>query len=117
MIINKYKFTLDSEGFIVGFMAVLDGDYDYEGQMSQYPNATKGYTKYINGTFQEDATKKKAIEDEEAKQQRIAELKQYLNDTDYIYNSIREGGRTEEYYADVIAKRKEARKEIQELEG
>ena len=55
-------------------------------------------------------------DEEEKKFYEIQRLKAYLNGTDYIWNSIKEGGRTEEYYAEVIAKRKEARKRIQELE-
>lgn len=47
----------------------------------------------------------------------IAELKKYLNETDYIYACIEEGGRTKEYYADVIEKRKKARLRIRELEN
>lgn len=112
--INKYKINIQ-DGYVVGFYTTL-GDYDFEGQMSDYPNATRGWTKFINGQFVEDETKKAEILDKEEKQNRINELKQMLNETDYIYNSIREGGRSEEYYADVIKNRKAWRKEIQELE-
>lgn len=115
-IINKYKINLNEEGYVIGFYAIVEGDYDYEGQMADYPNACEGYTKFTNGQFVVDETKKQEIETRKAKENRIAELKQKLNDTDYIYNSIREGGRTEEYYAEVIENRKAWRKEIQELE-
>ena len=116
MVIHKYKINLNEEGYVVGFMAVLDDDYDYEGQMAQYPNVCDGYTKFINGAFVVDEEKKQEIEDRKAKEVRIAELKQKLTETDYIYNSIREGGRSEEYYAEVIKNRKAWRKEIQDLE-
>jgi hypothetical protein len=42
----------------------------------------------------------------------LQRLSSWSSDNKYY----KEGGRTEEYYADVIAKRKEARKRIQELE-
>lgn len=116
-IINNYKINLNEDGYVNGFMAVLDEDYDFVGQMADYPNACDGYTKFINGEFVIDQVKKQEIEEREIKINRINELKQKLNETDYIYNSIHEGGRTEEYYADVIENRKAWRKEIQELEA
>lgn len=115
-IINKYKINIEN-GYVVGFYTTLDNDFDFEGQMADYPNATKGWTKFVNGQFVEDETKKAEILDREEKLNRINELKQMLNETDYIYNSLREEGRPEGYYDDVIAQRKEWRKEIQELEG
>ena len=117
MATHKYRINLNEDGYVVGFMAVLDDDYDYVGQMAQFPNVCDGYIKFINGEFVVDEEKKQEIEDRKAKEVRIAELKQKLADTDYIYNSIREGGRTEEYYAEVIENRKAWRREIQELEG
>ena len=49
-------------------------------------------------------------------QQEVQQLKQYLNDTDYIYaKCIETGEDVTELYAEVIAKRKEARTRIQEL--
>lgn len=72
--------------------------------------------KYVDGKFTFDDDKKTKLEEDAMKRNRIEELKRKLSDTDYIYNSIREGGRTEEYYAEVIENRKAWRKEIQELE-
>lgn len=115
-IINKYIINLDDDGYVIGFYTTLEDNFDYEGQMADFPNVCLGYTKFINGGFVEDQAKKQEIEERKAKLNRIAELKQKLNDTDYIYNSIREGGRTEEYYAEVIENRKAWRKEIQDLE-
>lgn len=65
-------------------------------------------------------TDDKAIRQE--KDQRIAELKQYLSDTDYIANKLIEAvDETElqdlkEKYADTLKKRREARAEINQLE-
>ena len=65
-------------------------------------------------------TEDKAIRQE--KDQRIAELKQYLSDTDYIANKMIEAiDDTElqdlkEKYADTLKKRREARAEINQLE-
>ena len=72
--------------------------------------------KFIDGKFTFDDVKKAELEQKAKDQEEINQLKAYLNSTDYIWNSIKEGGRTEEYYAEVITKRKEARKRIQELE-
>ena len=55
--------------------------------------------------------------EEEIKQNRIWELKGKLAETDYIVIKIAEGVATQEEYADVLAKRKEWRAEINELEG
>lgn len=49
--------------------------------------------------------------------QRIAQLKEQLRDTDYTVIKIAEGAAEAEDYADVIARRQEWRREINELEG
>lgn len=65
-------------------------------------------------------TDEKAIRQE--KDQRIAELKQYLSDTDYIANKLIEAvddaelQDLKEKYADTLKKRREARAEINQLE-
>ena len=53
---------------------------------------------------------------EELAEREIAELKQYLADTDYIVFKIAEGSATAEEYTDVIRKRQEARARINKLE-
>ena len=53
---------------------------------------------------------------EEINAERIAELKQFLTDTDYVVIKIAEGEATSEDYADILAQRKSARKEINEIE-
>ena len=47
----------------------------------------------------------------------IMDLKKQLTDTDYIVIKIAEGVATVEEYADIIAKRKEWREEINRLES
>lgn len=54
---------------------------------------------------------------DEIKAQEIAELKQYLADTDYVVIKIAEGVATAEEYAEVLQKRAEARTRINELES
>ena len=66
MKLNYYKLTLNADGYIIGFNAVPMGtDYDYYGQMSQYPEATHGWTKFIDGQFVVDEIKKAEILAEE----------------------------------------------------
>lgn len=117
LVMHNYKFTYNDDGYIKSCMAVLDDDYDWHGQVSVFEHGiTKGCYKLVNGEVVFDEDKYDEIVDRETKLNRIAELKQKLNETDYIYNSIREGGRSEEYYAEVIENRKAWRREIQELE-
>ena len=54
---------------------------------------------------------------EELKQARISELKDKLQETDYIVIKIAEGEATVEDYTEVLANRKAWRAEINELEG
>ena len=74
---------------------------------------------HVNGEFVLK-TDDKAIRQE--KEQRIAELKQCLSDTDYIANKLIEAvDETElqdlkEKYAETLKKRREARAEINQLE-
>jgi hypothetical protein len=108
----KYKANLDSEGYIYSLEENGDVEVDLE-QTRLHPlfcfKVVDNKAVYDEQHYQDYLQKQKDL-------QEIEELKTYLNSTDYIWNSIKEGGRTEEYYAEVIAKRKEARKRIQELE-
>lgn len=54
---------------------------------------------------------------EEIKQNRIAELKQKLAETDYIVLKIAEGSATKKEYAEKIAQRQAWRTEINDLEA
>jgi hypothetical protein len=61
MITNKYKLKINNLGYINSFETTLGNEYDYLGQMSQYPDACKGWTKFVDGKFVEDETKKAEI--------------------------------------------------------
>ena len=109
------------------FIVHTENDYVVSLELSVQPDAieipdevynSRDLTcyKFIDGKFTFDDVKKAELEQKAKDLEEINQLKAYLNSTDYIWNSIKEGGRTEEYYAEVIAKRKEARKRIQELE-
>ena len=118
--LHKYKFTYNDDGYISGCMSVLENE-DWYGQVSIFEkeygiSIGYGCFKFVNGAVVYDKNKYDELKAIEEKQNEINELKAYLTSTDYIYNSIREGGRTEEYYADVIEQRKQARRRIQELE-
>lgn len=115
--LHYYKFTYNENNFITGFGAVLDDNYDWYGQASCF-DIPLGYGcyKFEGGEPVLDQEEYERLEEIHAKESRIAELKAKLQETDYIYNSIREGGRSEEYYAEVIENRKAWRREIQELE-
>lgn len=54
---------------------------------------------------------------QESSLERIGRLKRQLNETDYAVIKIAEGSATAEEYADVIAQRKQWRKEINQLES
>jgi len=59
-VINKYVIQQE-DGYVKGFYAVLGGEYDYEGQMADFPEACEGWTKFENGTFVIDEEKKAEI--------------------------------------------------------
>ncbi len=82
--------------------------------------------KYINGRIIEITSKELAEvqaeretyeNSDEYKQERIAELKQMLADTDYIACKIAEGVALREEYSDELAQRQSWRKEINLLES
>lgn len=60
-IINKYVIETNTDGYVIGFYAVLEGKYDYEGQMADFPEATEGWCKFENNTFVVDEVKKAEI--------------------------------------------------------
>ena len=69
MKLNYYKFMKNADGYIIGFQTVpLGAESDFFGQMSQYPEATHGWTKFIDGQFVEDEAKKAEILEEEKRQ-------------------------------------------------
>lgn len=60
-ILNRYKLIFNEDGYLQGFYAVLDDDYDYYGQMADFPDACEGWTKFENGEFVVDEAKKAEI--------------------------------------------------------
>ena len=66
MKLNYYKFMKNADGYIIGYQSVPIGtEYDYYGQMSQFPDAIRGWTKFADGNFVIDETKKAEILAEE----------------------------------------------------
>lgn len=58
-----------------------------------------------------------AVSEQQRATERIAQLKQFLRESDYTVIKIAEGAATPEEYADVIAQRQAWRAEINRLEG
>lgn len=134
MAINKYKMILDENGYIEGFYTVEE-DYDYEGQMSQFPDACDGWTKCVNGELIVDEEKKQEILENIAKNTEISELEHNLDSTDYIMarmleeimalnnpltfiaDMIKIFANYASKYKDTLADRKAWRARIEELKG
>ena len=133
-IINHYKIITDDNGYIISFYKVTDGEFDFIGQMSDYPDACEGWTKFENGEFIEDLEKKEEILTYNSNQNEILELKSNLNSTDYIMSEmleeimsldnsltfvvdmIRIFAKYATRYKDTLANRKTWRARIKELE-
>ena len=68
MKLNYYKLVKNADEYIIGFQTVpMGSDYDFFGQMAQYPEATHGWTRFIDGQFVVDEIKKAEILAEEQK--------------------------------------------------
>jgi len=135
MIINRYKLEINEDGYIIGFYTTLGDEFDYEGQMANFPFATRGWTKLVNGQLVEDLAKKAEILEKEATDLEISDLEEKLNSTDYIIartfedimaldNSvtfivdfIKIIRQFREKYKDALANRKTWRERIEELRG
>ena len=77
MKLNYYKLALNADGYIIGYQSVPIGtEYDYYGQMSQVPDAIRGWTKFIDNKFIIDEAKKAEImiEREETKKEKVLEM-------------------------------------------
>ena len=59
--IIRYKIITNADGYVDSFYDVVDNEYDYEGQMADYPEATEGWYKFENNTFIVDEVKKAEI--------------------------------------------------------
>ena len=118
--LNKYKFEYNNNGYIIGYYSVNENE-DWYGQASviekEYGiSLAFGCFKFVNNEIVKDEAEYQRLHDIEIKQARINELKQKLNDTDYIHAVLAEKDASEEYYAEVIENRKAWRAEIRELE-
>lgn len=111
-----------------------DDDIVYEGKDSDFIKGKSRFTKNDDGTYTLDNSQdydsdwlaeQESIKAESEKKSTIIELKQYLTDTDYVITKLNELKLEDEdeyetekaKYADILAKRKECRSKINELEG
>lgn len=111
-----------------------DDDIVYEGKDSDFIKGKSRFTKNDDGTYTLDNSQdydsdwlaeQESIKAESEKESTIIELKQYLADTDYVITKLNELKLEDEdeyetekaKYADILAKRKECRSKINELEG
>lgn len=135
---EKRKFYYDKDTKVIENRPFLD---DYQEQNKPFIELTFkewekylsscnwGYKKaYINNEIIEipDIEIMNSVEYKNAiKEEKITELKQYLSDTDYVITKLNEAKIEDDdlfnslklQYADTLAKRKEARLEINELEN
>ena len=88
----------------------IDGDKPIPAGYKIFNNALVEMT--IQEKFAAGIITQQQLDEEE-----IRELKNYLNDTDYVTIKIMEGVATKEEYAEVLTKREDARKRINELEA
>lgn len=60
---EKYYYKINFNGnYVVGAYAVNKGsDYDYYGQIAEYPDIAEGWYKFVNNTFVVDEQKKAEI--------------------------------------------------------
>ena len=65
--LNYYKINNNEDDYIESFYSILDGEYDFYGQMALIPEATEGWYKFIpdesecGGYFYLDQEKKDEI--------------------------------------------------------
>ena len=100
--LNKYVINKNEEGYVNGFFATLDDNYDFYGQMSLYPEATEGWVKFIadesecGGYFEVDETKKAEIiaqreADEKEAQKEASRLESQVTYTALMTDTLIEG--------------------------
>jgi len=65
--LNHYKLNFNEEDYVIGFYAVIEGEYDFYGQMSLYPDVCEGWYTFTadgsecGGYFTVDEVKKAEI--------------------------------------------------------
>jgi hypothetical protein len=105
--VSHYTHTAHDEELRQLFQKLTEGSEEY--QITRDDDLSWQVTAKPQKTPEEKA--------EEAKQQRISELKGLLSSTDYVVIKIAEGEATTEEYAEVLANRKAWREEINQLQG
>ncbi len=66
----KYKLIFNDDGYITGFFNVSeDEEFDYEGNLSEYPQLCEGWYKFAKGKFVVDEAKKEEIINKRRKEQ------------------------------------------------
>lgn len=79
-ILNKYKILNDDLGFVEGFYSVTEGDYDYYGQMADFPDVIRGWFKFEPGL--EEGTGEFVVDEDRKAEIEEAERKEALKPTD-----------------------------------
>ena len=96
MKLNYYKFMKNADGYIIGFQTVPIGtDYDFFGQMAQHPEATHGWTRFIDDQFVADETKKSEILAEEQRKAEAPTWEERI-DAQVLYTALLTGSLLEE---------------------
>lgn len=78
---NRYKVILNDEGYICGAYLTTGDDYDFEGNLAEYPDIARGWYKIIDGVPTIDEEKKAEIESAIDKATQLAELTEELEST------------------------------------
>lgn len=120
-----YYLTLDKDGYLAGY-TVLDREDGIETDMPAVESLDEGMMadpccmlahRWDGEKLVLDEDKLARLRAEQAKAERITELKERLAATDYAVIKIAEGSALTREYADVIARRQAWREEINALEG
>ena len=89
MIKHNYKLIINDDGYIESGY-VSDNDFNFTGQLADYPDITEGWCKLVDGIIVIDENKKADIIEERNKEAEIKILKEKLTDTDYIITKMSE---------------------------
>ncbi len=110
---TDYGFYLEKDG-LTSYVEV--SEENWQSLIQQANDNQKAITADSNGNPVLTDLAEIELTEEEKIQNEIAELKQYLESTDYIACKLAEGAATAEEYADELIKRAETRAKINELE-
>lgn len=107
---SEYGFYLETQG-LISYKEI--DDTDWQAYINQANQDGKELSHDENGN---PLIIDRVISEEEKKRQELDSLHGYLQQTDYVAAKLAEGVATKEEYAEVLTKRAEARKRINELE-